>query len=629
MLYINNSSLNDSCKYDAVDVFIPYYSELQYVPAAIDSILWQKDIRTVIHMVNDCSNESDYDLIEQYRKYDNIRWYKTKENVGPYKICNALIAYMETDFLAVHGSDDISLPARFKSAFKTLKEEGSEAYFAAMENFLTPGENHYAHNQDYLKRCNILDSNVFYVNGAMVMKKSSFEYINGFENYFCGADTEFAIRVKKSNIRVSVSNEIVSLRRVHGKSLSRGTGDFGYDSAERMLVVDECNRRQKYWKDHPLEVENFGGLRDIGDILEKVDVSKPASRVWTCSNHAKLGSNCVLGQGVYTGKKVTIGDRVSIQNSVFIPDGVTIEDDVFIGPNCTFTNDKYPPSKGKSWQPIRVCRGASIGASCTILPGVTIGHNALIGAGSVVTKDVAPNSVGWGNPYRENSRHNVIIGIATYPARLTSLVDTIESLYDQADVICVCLNEYRQVPDELKKYDKVITRIPDRNLKDIGKFLFLDDYDGYYFSCDDDLIYPENYVSNTIVKLKEHGGVVSYHGRTFFKNRECKSYYKDCLKSFACLHDVDQDERVQVAGTGVMCFHTDTAKISCEGNCGNADIDMAVYAHENKINLTVLEHKEGWLKHTDKIDLEDTIYSKHKENDAIFTEKINSILVPK
>ena len=59
MLYINNSSLNDSCKYDAVDVFIPYYSELQYVPAAIDSILWQKDIRTVIHMVNDCSNESD------------------------------------------------------------------------------------------------------------------------------------------------------------------------------------------------------------------------------------------------------------------------------------------------------------------------------------------------------------------------------------------------------------------------------------------------------------------------------------------------------------------------------------------------------------------------------------------
>jgi len=86
---------------------------------------------------------------------------------------------------------------------------------------------------------------------------------------------------------------------------------------------------------------------------------------------------------------------------VFIPTGVTIEDDVFIGPNVTFTNDKYPKSRG-DWKLLetRVKRFAAIGAGCTINPGITIGENALIGAGSVVTRDVPDNTVVVGNPAR-------------------------------------------------------------------------------------------------------------------------------------------------------------------------------------------------------------------------------------
>lgn len=111
--------------------------------------------------------------------------------------------------------------------------------------------------------------------------------------------------------------------------------------------------------------------------------------------NAKIGSNCNICSHCFIENDVVVGDNVTVKNGVYLYDGITIEDDVFIGPNATFCNDRYPKSKNKNFklEPIVIKKGASIGANATILPGVTIGENALIGAGAIVTRDVQPNSL--------------------------------------------------------------------------------------------------------------------------------------------------------------------------------------------------------------------------------------------
>jgi acetyltransferase-like isoleucine patch superfamily enzyme len=115
----------------------------------------------------------------------------------------------------------------------------------------------------------------------------------------------------------------------------------------------------------------------------------------------KIGKNCKIDSFVYVEEGVVIGDNCKIRPFVFIPTGVTIEDNVFIGPNVSFTNDRYPRVRGE-WTLLRtrVKKGASIGANSVILPGVTIGEEALVGAGSVVTEDVPSRAIVAGNPAR-------------------------------------------------------------------------------------------------------------------------------------------------------------------------------------------------------------------------------------
>lgn len=115
----------------------------------------------------------------------------------------------------------------------------------------------------------------------------------------------------------------------------------------------------------------------------------------------KIGKNCKIESFVYIEEGVTVGDNCKIKPHVFIPTGVTIEDNVFVGPNVIFTNDKYPHVKGE-WKLLKtvVRSGSSIGASAVLLPGITIGKDAMIGAGSVVTKDVPDSATVYGNPVR-------------------------------------------------------------------------------------------------------------------------------------------------------------------------------------------------------------------------------------
>ncbi len=115
-----------------------------------------------------------------------------------------------------------------------------------------------------------------------------------------------------------------------------------------------------------------------------------------------IGENCNICSHCLIENDVKIGNNVTIKCGVQIWDGIEIEDDVFIGANVTFTNDKYPKSKNTDWTLLRtrICKGASIGAGSTLLPGITIGTNAVVGAGSVVTKSIPDNELWLGNPAR-------------------------------------------------------------------------------------------------------------------------------------------------------------------------------------------------------------------------------------
>jgi UDP-2-acetamido-3-amino-2,3-dideoxy-glucuronate N-acetyltransferase len=117
---------------------------------------------------------------------------------------------------------------------------------------------------------------------------------------------------------------------------------------------------------------------------------------------AQIGSECEICDHVLVESDVILGDRVTIKCAVAICDGLRIEDDVFIGPSVTFANDAFPRSNVDRAEPMEtvVRRGASLGAGCTVLPGLTIGVEAMVGAGSVVTHDVPPFAIVVGNPAR-------------------------------------------------------------------------------------------------------------------------------------------------------------------------------------------------------------------------------------
>ncbi|OIO66275.1 MAG: dTDP-6-deoxy-3,4-keto-hexulose isomerase [Zetaproteobacteria bacterium CG_4_9_14_3_um_filter_49_83] len=133
------------------------------------------------------------------------------------------------------------------------------------------------------------------------------------------------------------------------------------------------------------------------------------TRIWqfcVVLSGARIGDNCNICAQVFIENDVVIGDNVTIKNGVQLWDGLRIEDGVFIGPNVSFTNDLYPRSKQYPDEFPRtvVKSGASIGANATILPGIIIHENAMVGAGAVVTRDVPAGVTVVGNPAGEVSK---------------------------------------------------------------------------------------------------------------------------------------------------------------------------------------------------------------------------------
>jgi len=183
-------------------------------------------------------------------------------------------------------------------------------------------------------------------------------------------------------------------------------------------------------------------IHDLADVAS--DQIGHDTRIWqyvVVLKNASIGANCNICSHVFIENDVTIGDNVTIKNGVHLWDGVRVEDDVFIGPNVTFTNDRFPRSKrhDKEFEKTTIKRGASLGANATILPGLVIGENSMIGAGAVVIHDVPPNAIVAGNPA-------VISGYANTKVQVQQKATT-DSALTRSGVSGVSLTRLKSVSD--------------------------------------------------------------------------------------------------------------------------------------------------------------------------------------
>ena len=163
-------------------------------------------------------------------------------------------------------------------------------------------------------------------------------------------------------------------------------------------------------------------IHETAEVSDDAEIGDGTS-IWhhaQIRENSHIGKGCNIGKGVYIDFDVVIGDRVKIQNYVSIYHGVKIGSDVFLGPHCVFTNDLYPRSFDGEFEvgETYVEDGASIGTNATIICGNRIGKYAMVGAGSVVTRDVPPHALVYGNPAR----------IRSYICRMGHKMDHVEGM---------------------------------------------------------------------------------------------------------------------------------------------------------------------------------------------------------
>jgi UDP-2-acetamido-3-amino-2,3-dideoxy-glucuronate N-acetyltransferase len=204
------------------------------------------------------------------------------------------------------------------------------------------------------------------------------------------------------------------------------------------------------------------------------------TRIWAFAHvldGAAIGEDCNLCDHVFVEDDVVIGDRVTVKSGVQLWNGIRLENDVFVGPNATFTNDPLPRSRAyRETFPVTTVRaGASLGANCTILPGLTIGRGAMVGAGSVVTHDVPPNAIVAGNParivgyvdtYRADAPEAGISGRESEPRALQVRGASLSRLTQAMDMrgSLVAAESNREIPF-IPRRAFIVTNVPSKDVR--------------------------------------------------------------------------------------------------------------------------------------------------------------------
>ena len=213
----------------------------------------------------------------------------------------------------------------------------------------------------------------------------------------------------------------------------------------------------------------------------------------------------------------------------------------------------------------------------------------------------------------------ITANIASVPDREEQLIKTIDSLINQVDQINLCLNNYTKNPYIHHKVNVVFS---DNKHGDAGKFMFVEacDDNTYYFSCDDDLIYPENYIHEGC-KLIDQYKIISYHGRTFLKY-PIESYYRTPAIRHQCLATTTTTEPVHIAGTGVMGFNTKYFKppFSIFKEKNMSDIWIGCYAKELGLNIWAIKHLSTYFKYQT---VPNTIHEAKVDNCSYETQIVN------
>lgn len=225
---------------------------------------------------------------------------------------------------------------------------------------------------------------------------------------------------------------------------------------------------------------------------------------------------------------------------------------------------------------------------------------------------------------RIGNTNAIFVGIASIPKREKALKQALQSLTNQVDKIFVALNGYTKIPAYASEFSNVEFMLTDNSLGDANKFIKVDEVQGYYFSCDDDIVYPKDYVEKMIKKLSQYGGIITCHARTIIKPK-IRSFYRDTQQHHFMLRQYE-DIRSHIPGTGVCMFHTDQVPVSYNDfKAPNmADIWLGVFAKENNIPVTCIERQRRWLNDITIPD-DKTIYNTAKNDDKLQVSIINSI----